>query len=71
MKTNILVASVSKDNDWKTTKRCNSSTPVHISDFASICHCISFDKVIDYEDDEISNGDQCNYASILEGIKSA
>ena len=71
MKTNILVAGVRKDNDWKTAKRCNSSSPLHISDFASICHCISFGKVKDHEDDEISNGDQCNYASVLERVKSA
>jgi hypothetical protein len=71
MKTNILVAGIRKDNDRETAKSSDSSSPLYISDFASICHCVSLAKVIDNEDDKIPNRDQGNDAGILERVKSA
>jgi len=71
MKTYILMAGICKDNDRETTESSYSTAPLHISDLASICYCVSLDKMIDDENNERSNRDQCNYASILERIKFA
>lgn len=71
METNILVAGVCKDNNRETAESSNSASPLYISDFPSICHCVSLAKVIDNEDYKIPNRDQGNDAGILEGVQSA
>jgi hypothetical protein len=62
---------ICKDDDRETTESSSSAAPFHVSNIASICHCVSFSKMIGDEDDEVSNRDQCNDAGILERVEFA
>lgn len=67
--TYILVASVREDNDRKAAERGYSALPPDHSDYASILHRISFNKVRNDKNDQITDRDQGDHACIFQGVK--
>lgn len=68
--TYILVACISKHNDWETLQRGNKAAPSNHSYHPPIRHGVSLSKMVDNEYDEISNRYQCHNTGIFQGIKS-
>ena len=68
--TYILMASVSKDNHGKAAQECYQPFRLSVSDLASILHSVSFDKMSNDQDNQVSNGDQCNHARVFEGVQA-
>ena len=68
--TYILMASVSKDNHGKAAQDCYRPLRPDVSDFASVLHSVSFDKMSNDQNDQVSNGDQCNHARVFEGVQA-
>lgn len=62
----VLVASVGKDNDWKTAEGWDDACPLSHANFPSILHGVSLDKMVDYQDNEVTNRDQRNDTSVFE-----
>ena len=64
------MASVSKDNDWKAAQERYQPLRLNVADWASILHSVPFDEMSNDQDDQVSNGDQCNHARIFEGVQA-
>ena len=62
------MASVSKDNYGEAAQECYQSLRLDRSDRASILHSVSPDEMSNDQDDQVSNGDQCNHARVFEGV---
>ena len=64
------MASISKDNHGKAAQECYQPLWLNVSDRASILHGVSFDKMSNDQDDQVSNGDQRNHARVFEGVQA-
>ena len=64
------MASVSKDNDWKAAQERYQPLRLNVADWAYILLGVSFDKMSNNQDNQVSNGDQCNHARIFEGVQA-
>ena len=64
------MASVSKDNDGKAAQECHEPLRLDVSDRASILHGISFDEMSNDQNDQVSNGDQCDHTRVFEGVQA-
>jgi len=65
------VARVCKHYDRETLEGRNKTAPLDDSDYSSVGHSISFAEVVDDQNDQVSNGDQCDNTRVLERIKTA
>ena len=64
------MACVCKHYDWETLEGRNKTAPLDDSDHSSISHSISFTEVVNDQNDQVSNGDQCDNTRVLERIKT-
>lgn len=62
------MACISEDNDWKASEGLDRACPVKDRDGSTILKRVSFDKMSQDENNEISNGNQSNDASVLERV---
>lgn len=62
------MASVSKNNHGKAAQECYQPLRPNVSDFASIHHSVPFDEMSNDQNDQVSDGDQCNHARVLERV---
>ena len=62
---------VCKHNDRETAQCRRNSCPVNNADRAPVSHRIPFCKVINNQDDKVSNGDQSDNAGVFQGIEPA
>ena len=60
------MASVSKNDDGKAAQERYQPFRQNVADWASILHGVSFDKMSNNQDNQVSNGDQCNHARVFE-----
>jgi hypothetical protein len=65
------MASKCKDNNWKAAQSGNRASPVNYANWASICRCVTLDKVVNNQDNQVGHGDQGRDTGVLEGIQSA
>ena len=64
------MASVSKDNHRKAAQEWYQPLRPNVSDLASVHHGVSFDKMSNDQNDQVSNGDQCNHTRIFKGVQA-
>jgi hypothetical protein len=55
--TYILMASKCEDNNWKAAQGRNCASPVNYANWAAICRCVTLDKVVDNQDNQVGHGD--------------
>ena len=65
----ILVARVSKNDEWEAAKRRHCTLPLEVRDAASIRHCVALDEVGDDQDDQVGDRNQGNDAGVFEGVE--
>ena len=70
-RTYILMTCICEDNDGETTQRRNQATPTNHTNLASIRHGVALEEVRQYENDEITNGDEGDHARVLERIETS
>lgn len=65
------MACISKDDDGETGQDRHDTLVGHDANLAFETHVVAFCKVIDDQDDKVTNRDQGNNASVFERIESA
>lgn len=68
--TYILVARICEHNDRETGEGIHRSTPFKVMNLSTILEGIALDEVGHDQDDQISDGDQGNDASVFQRIES-
>lgn len=66
--TYVLVASKCKDNNWQTAESWNCALPMAHTNRASILHCVSLNKLIHNQDNQIGHGHQCRNTGIFQRV---
>ena len=69
--TNILVASIGEDDDGETGEGLYGTLPGEDMYFAPVDEGVALDEVGEHEDDEIPDGDECDYRCVFEGVEAA
>ena len=60
-----------KDSHGKTAKRRNCSCPMDDTNRTSIGHSISLDEMVDDQNHQIANADQCRNAGIFKRVQAS
>jgi hypothetical protein len=69
--TYILVTSIRKYNDRKTSQCLHRALPFPYVNFTSIDECVAFDEMREDEDDQVANCDEGYNGGVLERIEAA
>lgn len=64
----ILMASKCEDDNRKAAQRRNRASPVNDANWASLCHCVTLDKVVNDQNDQVGHGNQGRNTGVLEGV---
>ena len=67
----VLVTRVGKDDDGETGQDRDDTLVGHNANIALETHVITLCKVVDNQDNKITNGDESNDAGVLERVESA
>ena len=70
-RTDVLMASVRKYNDWKTTQGRYDAGPLDDANRATVSFCIPLREMINDQNNKIANGHQSDDAGIFERVETS
>lgn len=61
---------ISKDDDWEAAESWDDSFPFDPANWAGVFNRVIFDEMVDDENDQIADRDECNDAGVFERVKA-